>query len=137
MFKLIHQNMVMAEAVPFGQRWTYYSTHPIEELINPEYFKSSSVLRSGDDLRVIQLEGVGDSAKVIAYADILIVGVKPLLFEFTRNVKQVVAKRKSVEIRQGVNCWELYEGEDLIDKFPSKGRAEQARKAYEDKDKVA
>lgn len=127
MNKFKPQNLVMAEAVPFGQRWTYHSEHPIEEMITSEYYKvETHRFRVGDDIRALEIQG----GEVVAFSDMLIVAVNPIKFEFIQPPRQVKQKAKTVEVVQGDRCWELREGTDIIDTFDTKGEADKAKAAY-------
>lgn len=121
----------MAEAVPFGQRWTYHSPHPISEMINPEYFKSETRFRAGDDLRVIEMK----DGEVIAYSDLLITKVtkgrviSPSEFHVItepKKIKEEPVKEEEVRLIQAKDGWELREGDNLINSYQSKKRAEAA-----------
>jgi hypothetical protein len=50
--------LYMAEAVPFGQRFTYASPHPIDETMQPGYWVPlKNNLRVGDEIRVCYVLG--------------------------------------------------------------------------------
>lgn len=72
------RNRVMGEQVPFGQRHTYISAHPMEAMLAEEYFLSDyNVFFPGDTVRVIQvrrpdIDNIRDN-QVIAYIDLLVV----------------------------------------------------------------
>lgn len=72
--------MVMGEAVPYGQRWTYYSTDPMKEMLNPEYFKNvAGQIRAGDDIRLLNIDGNGS---VLELAEVLVTNVSGAELDF-------------------------------------------------------
>jgi len=76
-FKAFPQNLVMAEGVPFGQRYTYGATHPIQYMLDAGYFLSlRHQLRPGDTMRICQMDSINlfePGNKVLAYIDVLVV----------------------------------------------------------------
>ena len=113
-------NLVMAEAVPFGQKWTYYSDHPIEAMLDPLYFISAvSRLKSGDEIRVLQVQ----ANKVIAFADVLVTNSsledKTLVFYILRQPQQVIGGEglKTVHnfaVKRGFGCFEVRDGKGNV-----------------------
>lgn len=88
-FRLKPGNMIMHDAVPYGQLWTYYAEHPIDEMLKPEYLRSHDGLRSGDQIMVNQVE----KGRVLEIAMVMVTNTKP--FElFTILPKTSVQKKK-------------------------------------------
>lgn len=103
MNKLKPGNMIMAEAVPFGQRWTYHQGVPIDEMLEPDYFRSFSGLRIGDDIRILEMDDKND--KVLCFAEVLVMNLDPLEFfvtrEKTRTVKLKPGPKPKKEVSDG------------------------------------
>lgn len=87
--KVIPQNVVMAESVPFGQRYTYGAAHDINRMLEPSYFLSESYrLNAGDTMRICQLKDADIASKtnrVLAYIDVMIVESSLKAIEFLRE----------------------------------------------------
>jgi len=129
--KVIPQNLIMSDSVNFGQMWTYHHEHPMEVMLDPEYFKTYKPFRTGDTMRIVQVR----DGEVLAMAEVLINKADPLTFWMMREPVQIKQINKEMRIVQGKNCWELYEGEGLIDKFPNKKAAEEALAYFEEEAK--
>lgn len=71
--------LIMAEPVPFGQRYTYPTSHDLGVVTAPRYFDAArSRLRAGDTIRVVQLANQDYAAPtnwVMAFADLLVTEV--------------------------------------------------------------
>lgn len=76
-FQCIPGNLAMGEHVSHGQRWTYASDHPMEEMLGSGYFMAQrTMLRPGDTLRIIELRSKDLNAsgnRVLSYIDMMIV----------------------------------------------------------------
>lgn len=83
--------MVMHDAVPFGQLWTYYADHPIDAMMDPEYFRLHASFRAGDSMRILQTDHPGK--KVLEMAEVLITSASPLEFYVTRAKTSVQRKK--------------------------------------------
>lgn len=128
------QNMVMAEAVPFGQRWTYHSADAMEAMLDPEYFRSMATqLRSGDEIRLVRLEDqrVAEIADVLVVAELEFytlrkptkVGAQP-----EKKTESKVAKRR-LTVKRGYQCYQVVtddENKDVIAEYGTKKEAENA-----------
>lgn len=113
---------IMAEAVPFGQRWTYYSTDPMDKMMDPEYFKAlSSQIRAGDDIRIMRIE----DDKVAEIAEVLVVDVdkdgasfhvmlEPVKIGQRKNKPGPKPKLRSLKIEEGKGCWYLLTEDDKV-----------------------
>lgn len=48
--------LCMGESVPFGQRHNYHAAHPIEMMLEPDYFLSVKTrLQAGDEIRIVRV----------------------------------------------------------------------------------
>jgi hypothetical protein len=88
-FKVIPGNFVMSEGVPFGQRYVYGSTHPMQRMLEPGYFVSERHrLRAGDTVRVCQMR---DNAvcepgnRVLCFVELVVVESDKTSVEFHQN----------------------------------------------------
>lgn len=100
-------NMIMSEAVQFGQKWTYYNDHDMEEMTEPEYFKSHQGIKVGDEIRInkvtyIKNENVSvlSAAKVETVdciAEVLVAAIKPLKFFVLRKATRTIIGRPKKE----------------------------------------
>lgn len=128
------QNLVMAGAVPFGQRWTYYSGDPMENMLNPEYFKSlAHQLRPGDEIRLIRIE----KERVIEIADVLVSAKDPEFYVLrkptsipTEKVTEAKPeKKRSLTVKKGYQCYQVVtndENKDVVAEYGTKKEAEEA-----------
>jgi len=138
--KCFSSNFVMAEAVPFGQHWTYHSNHSIAEMMNPEYFTNmEGQLRVGDDIRLIKLSGFGEKKAVITMAEVLITQKNPMAFEVIRPPMEI-STAHGYDIRQLKDkTWDLVEHGKVLNNYPNKKAATEAAAYFsgESKEKVA
>lgn len=71
--------LILGEPVPFGQRFTYPTSHDLEVVKAPKYFDAArSRLRAGDTIRVVQLANQDYAAPtnwVMGFADLLVTEV--------------------------------------------------------------
>lgn len=71
--------LILGEPVPFGQRYTYPTSHALEVVTAPKYFDAArSRLRAGDTIRVVQLANQDYAAPanwVMAYVDLVVMEV--------------------------------------------------------------
>lgn len=125
-------NLVMAEAVPFGQKWTYHSNHPMSEMIKPEYFMNlSHQFRAGDELRLIKMA----ENKVASFADVLVVA-NPLEFHLI-NGPTILNRNDGFELAQVDGDWAITEYGEVLSTYRTKKDAEAALKWFTETDKVA
>lgn len=64
--------LVMSEAVPFAQRYTYHTIHPIEHVLRPDFFMPvRDQLRAGDTIRIVET----DVARLMVkrYVDVMVI----------------------------------------------------------------
>jgi len=117
----------MAEAVQFGQRWTYYSTHTMETMMEPTYFNLvKNQLKTGDDLRLLQLE----ENKVSCVSDVLIVNTDPLEFFTLREPTET--EQPEYRVKRGYQCYKIVDSDgETIEEYPTKQDAEEALKLIE------
>lgn len=134
MSKCKPQNMVMAEAVPFGQRWTYHSADAMESMLDPEYFRSMAPqLRAGDEIRLVRLEGdrVAEIADVLVVADMEFFTLrKPTKVapQPEKKPEPKVAKRR-LTVKKGFQCYQVVtddENKDVIAEYGTKKEAQDA-----------
>jgi len=112
-------NLVMAEAVPFGQKWTYYNEHPMTDMIKPEYYSFvATQIRTGDSLRIMKMA----KGKVGAVTDLLVIAEDqfhimhgPIIFD----------KDDGYQIEQKDGKWILYEYEIPLNTYSTKREAEK------------
>lgn len=122
--------MVMAEAVPFGQHWTYHAMDPIEESIKPGYYLSfADHLRVGDSIRVLQVS----NGEVIAMAELLITRKEEgLEFFITRDITKIkkpaiVQREPTLRVRKGDSCWEVVDpANKVLGEFATQTEARKA-----------
>lgn len=89
-------NLCMAEAVPFGQKWTYHTDRPLDMVLSPDYFKAERYkLRVGDELRVCRI--VED--RVREMVDLLIIENSDPVFEMV----EVGERREFPDVRKRVS----------------------------------
>lgn len=71
--------LIMGEPVPFGQRYTYPTSHALEVVLEPRYFDPARArLRPGDTIRFVQLANQDYAAPtnwVMAFADLMVTEV--------------------------------------------------------------
>lgn len=89
--RFIPGNMVMHDAVPWGQKWTYYAPHPIDTMLDPDYFVSFASLRGGDTVQVIETNQ--EKTRVLKFAEFMVVDTNPLEIYVTRKVVDVMHKK--------------------------------------------
>jgi len=93
-FKMVPQHLIMAESVPAGQRYSYFSTHPMRAMLDPVYFlPSRDQLRPGDTLRVCQMEKIdifGTNNRVLAFIDLLVIASSRGGVEFHRETENPI-----------------------------------------------
>lgn len=66
--------LCMAEAVPWGQRYNYHTRHPVEMVLDPQYFLPvRGQLRPGDEIRVCRVV----DGRVRQLFDLLVVQATP------------------------------------------------------------
>lgn len=75
------QNLIMGEAVPFGQRYTYPTDHALDAVRADGYFNAArNRLRAGDTIRVIRLGNRAYDAPsnwVVEFSDFIVMEVSP------------------------------------------------------------
>lgn len=72
--RAIPGHMCMAEAVPFGQRFTYHTEHGLDAVLAPGYFLTvRSYFETGDEVRVVRIA----DGRVDAIVDLMAVEVRP------------------------------------------------------------
>lgn len=73
--------LIMGEAVTFGQRYSYPTSHPLDVVMAPKYFDPARrTLRAGDTIRVVQLANHAyetESNWVMAFVDLMVMEVSP------------------------------------------------------------
>lgn len=93
-FKCSPMNMAMGEAVPFGQRYTYGSTHPMMAMLDPGYFLSMRhQLRAGDTVRLCQMEQIdihGPGNRLLAYIDLIVIESSKEGIRFQRETDEPI-----------------------------------------------
>lgn len=121
-FKSKPGRLVMGEAVPYGQRWTYSSTDPMSEMTKTEYYSNvMHSFRSGDSLRVLALDG----EEVSEVAEFLITAKTPsgfTMFEMLKPTKVAAAGRSSrqkpkvrnLKVQEGKGCTYLVDDDGRI-----------------------
>lgn len=71
--------LIMGEPVPFGQRYTYPTSHPIDAVKAAGYFRPARTrLRAGDTIRVVQLADPDYAAPtnwVMGFVDLMVTEV--------------------------------------------------------------
>jgi len=139
--------LVMAEAVPFAQRYTYHTVHPIEDVLKPDFFLPvRDQLRAGDTIRIVET----DTARQLVrrYVDVMVIagGRHPsgVLLHVERGVVELpVAGSKESPDRQnecgedtytirhrGRGRWAICRGKVPVESgFQSRAAAERALSA--------
>lgn len=68
--------LYLGEPVQFGQRYTYATTHPLEDVMGPGYFDAARFrLRPGDTIRATRLASKNREAPdnhVLAFVDLIV-----------------------------------------------------------------
>ena len=133
--------LVMSEAVPFGQQWTYYSQHPMEEMLDPKYFISQiGQLRTGDVLNILRVI----NNQVTEYVKVLVASSekesKTLQFHIMDGPEKIsdaeipnggLVVTKKLHVKRGFGCFEVLSPEGkVLDSFDTKGQALDFVKEY-------
>lgn len=129
---------VMGEAVPFGQRWTYGSTDPMSEMMDPEYFTPvSGQVQVGDEIRLLQM--TRDSVEEIA--EVLVSSVSPMKFYILRKPEKTHSQKgkpgpkprlRTLEIEEDKGCVYLVdENKKIWGEFANKAEARKAKPELE------
>lgn len=128
--------LVMCEAVPYGQRWTYASSDPMAEMIKPEYYVNvADQLRPGDSLRIMNT----DRENVLEVAEYLITSkagqlialietMKSIKVPAPKGVTELAPKVRTLKTEDGKGCVYLVDDEGTIfGEFANKTEANKAK----------
>lgn len=132
--------LVMSDAVPYGQRWTYASTDPMSEMTKPEYYANvADNLRAGDSIRIMRV----DREDVLEIGEYLVAakdGLSINLFELSKPVKvpqskgrkPVAPKVRTLKVEEGKGCAYLIDEEGkIVGEFADAGEARKAKPELE------
>ena len=74
-FRCFPQNLVMHEAVPVGQRYTYQGTVPLDEMMKPNFFIAErNRLRPGDVIMLVEMATRKGTMTPIRMAQVMVQG---------------------------------------------------------------
>lgn len=143
MMKCKPGNMVMAEAVPFGQRWTYHSADAMEAMLDPDYFRSMAPqLRAGDEIRLVRLE----DERVAEIADVLVISQDiefytlreptPIKAE-TPKTEEAPPKVRKLKVKKGYQCYQVVTDDEAQAVIAEYGRKKEAEDALPELERAA
>lgn len=132
--RYIPQNLIMQEASPVCQKWSYPSCHPMEAMIEKDYFISGyEQLRPGDSIRIVQMRDANIHSRsnvVVAFCDTIVIqsgrdGVFLYPGEIVVIKDKPIAKpilEQKVGWNPGKKEYEVKVGDNVV--FSSKDKAE-------------
>ncbi len=132
--------LVMCEAVPYGQRWTYASSDPMSEMIKPEYYANvADQIRSGDSIRIMNVdrEDVREVAEYLIASKsgqslVLIEVMKPIKIPAPSGKVELPPKVRNLKIEEGKGCVYLVDDNgDIRGEFSTKAEANKAKPELE------
>lgn len=123
-------NLVMSEAVPHCQQWTYHGEHSIKAMLGDGYFQSvKDMIRTGDMLRLVQIKD--DRVQCTQFFMVVTGGATPSgltlsamsdLQSFDQTDEAPLAGE--FHVKKGFNEWKVQKGEEVVESFKTKKEAE-------------
>lgn len=134
-------NLIMGEAVTFGQRFTYHSDHPIEVMLTEGYFLPvRSNINAGDFITLIRVE----SGRVREMQETVVVEVSANYIDIRTTQKRIVVPERitndedsgltartvhrEFKVRRGFQCFVVENEENKqLAEFSTRAEAERYR----------